>query len=146
MRFTDMFTELVRAEIELWNGLDARLGEAAGISLPQFQALSAIRGIDGDARVQDISRVMSITVGATSKLVDRLERDGLAVRTANPGDRRSSFVALSDSGAVALDAAAAAAETHLRRILGEVLSGDDVDRLRGELASLRTAASERVAK
>jgi len=146
MRFTDMFTELVRAEIELWNGLDAQLNESAGISLPQFQALAAIRGIDGDARVQDISRAMSITVGATSKLVDRLERDGLAVRSANPGDRRSSFVSLSDSGAIALDTAATASEAHLRRVLGDVLPGEGADRLRGELAALRTAASERVAK
>jgi len=145
-RFTDMFTELVRVEIELWNELDAHLLSTAGITLPQFQALDAIRGHEGVARVQDISRRMGITVGATSKVVDRLERDGLAVRTANPTDRRSSIVSLSDRGASALAIADDAAEGHLRDELGGVLSDDDAGRLLGELVSLRAHSRVEVAK
>jgi DNA-binding MarR family transcriptional regulator len=135
--FTDMFTELVRVEIELWNGLDAHLLSAAGITLPQYQALDAIRGNAGAARVQDISRRMAITVGATSKVVDRLERDGFAVRTAHPTDRRSSIVSLTDRGASAVEVADLSAESHLEKTLGATLSGAQAGELLGVLTSLR---------
>ena len=145
-RFTDMFTELVRVEIELWNKLDAHLVATAGITLPQFQALEAIRANSGQARVQDISQRMAITVGATSKVVDRLERDGLAQRTAHPTDRRSSIVSLTDAGASALNIADDAAESHLREELGSVLSDDDAGRLLGDLIALRAQSRVEVAK
>jgi DNA-binding MarR family transcriptional regulator len=144
-RYTDMFTELVRAEIELWNSLDAVLVGSVGISLPQFQALAAIVAQSGDARVQEISAEMSITVGATSKLVDRLERDGLAARTAHPHDRRSSIVSLTASGSAALASAEEVAEAHLRRSLDNALAPDEVERFRGQLAALRAQTRAGVA-
>ena len=144
-RYTDMFTELVRLEIELWNGLNTRLESEAGVSLSRFQALAAIRTSGGAARVQDISAEMSITVGATSKLIDRLERDGLAVRSAHPHDRRSSIVALTDGGAEVLAAADDAAESHLRTVLGAALPADRTELLLGQLALLRSRAGAQVA-
>lgn len=146
VRFTEMFTQLVRVEIELWNGLDAHLLVTAGITLPQFQALGAIGSNDGVARVQDISERMAITVGATSKVVDRLERNALAARTAHPTDRRSFVVSLTDKGAFALRNADDAAESYLRGELGGVLSDRDADRLFGDLISLRVQSRLKVSK
>jgi DNA-binding MarR family transcriptional regulator len=146
VRFTDMFTELVRIEIELWNGLDAHLISATGLSLPQFQALTAIRATGDGARVQDISDEMSITVGATSKVVDRLERDGLALRSANPSDRRSSLVSLTQRGSTALALADDVVETHLRGVLGSTLPDDRVSSLVEALAAIRIYAPEQVTK
>jgi DNA-binding MarR family transcriptional regulator len=136
-RYTAMFTELVRAEIELWNSLDAVLVGSAGISLPQFQALAAIAAQSGSARVQEISVEMSITVGATSKLVDRLERDGLAARSAHPLDRRSSIVSLTTRGSAALASAEEVAETYLRGSLEGAPAPVDVAQLHDQLAAIR---------
>lgn len=135
--FTSMFTELVRVEIELWNGLDEHLAETVGVTLPQYQALAAIRVRGDSSRVQDISDEMSITVGATSKVVDRLERDGLAGRSAHPTDRRSSLVSLTPRGAQALRAADVAAERHLRGVLGATMTDAAVEGLLAQLTSLR---------
>jgi DNA-binding MarR family transcriptional regulator len=146
VRFTDMFTDLVRVEIELWNGLDAHLTATAGLTLPQFQALAAIRATGDTARVQDISDEMSITVGATSKVVDRLERDGLAVRSANPLDRRSSLVSLTARGSDALAAADDVVEVHLRDVLSATVVDNKVSGLFEKLAALRAHAPEQVAK
>ena len=137
-RYLDVFTELVRAEIKLWNGLDSHLESTIGLSLATFQALDAVRSTEGPARVQDISSRMLITVGATSKLVDRLERDGLAVRSANPADRRSSIVALTDAGSKAVEAAESAAEAHLAGVLGEVLPASEAGRLLVQLTALQS--------
>ena len=59
-----------------------------------------MRRHSGAARVQELRTELGITVGAASKLVDRLERDGLVVRTAHPHDRRSSLVTLTAPGSV----------------------------------------------
>jgi DNA-binding MarR family transcriptional regulator len=144
--YTDLFTELVRVEIELWNELDTQLNAEAGITLPQFQALAAIRNNGGQTRVQDISAEMSITVGASSKVVDRLERDGLAVRSANPDDRRSSLVSLSERGATALAVGDVAAEAHLRASLGGSLAVSAASRLLTEMTSLRAGARARATR
>lgn len=134
---TELFAELVRAEIELWNLLDAHLRSSTEVTLPQLQALTAIRAIEGAARVQDISAAMSITVGATSKVVDRLERDGLAVRSANPDDRRSSLVELTQHGSQALQAAEQSAADALQSSLGGAFDTQRVSALTHELSALR---------
>ena len=137
MSYTDFFAQFLRVEIELWNSLTAHLSAEVGISLPQLQALSAIDKLDGAARVQDVSDEMVITVGATSKLVDRLERDGYAERRSNPGDRRSSIIVLTESGERFLREGVAATEVHLRRLLEGSFSESRAAELAKELSALR---------
>ena len=144
--YTNMFTELVRLQIELWNGLEAHLAETADLTLAQFQALAAIRMKGDTARVQDISDEMSITVGATSKLVDRLEHAGLAVRSAHPFDRRSSLVATSKRGGKALIRADAATEEYLRGLLAPTLPDARAASFLSDLLSLRNQSRARVVK
>lgn len=139
--YTALFTELVSAEIELWDSLDAHLRASSGITLPNFQALAAVDKLDSPVRVQDISVEMSITVGATSKLVDRLERDGRVTRNPNPDDRRSSVIVLTANGAQALAAGAEAAEVHLAALLAKSFSESRATALAAELAAVRQAVS-----
>jgi len=82
-------------------------------------------------------------VGAASKLVDRLERDSLAVRAAHPTDRRSSLVALTRAGDTAHDDGVALVDAalteHFEGIdLGEMTSTLTVllGRLRSPLAAV----------
>jgi MarR family multiple antibiotic resistance transcriptional regulator len=113
----DFFTSLVRYEIDLWNTIDEALQSQGQISLAQLQAVSVVAEHAGAARVHDVSGEIGITVGAASKLVDRLERDGLAVRSPNPHDRRSSLIALTVAGTRALRAAADVRDTVLAAVI-----------------------------
>jgi DNA-binding MarR family transcriptional regulator len=79
--------------------------EAGAVSLATLSALRVVDRHRGTCRVQEVRAELRITVGAASKLVDRLERDGLAVRHPHPDDRRSSLVELTGTGAEALAAA-----------------------------------------
>lgn len=117
---TEFFDVLLRSEIRLWNLLDYAVQHEHGISLGRLQALQAVRAHGGKARVQDVADDLVITVGAASKLVDRLERDGSARREPNPADRRSSLISLTTSGADLLDAGLATFEA----VLADRLSGD----------------------
>ncbi len=118
----EFFDVLLRLEIRLWNELDDAVQHAHGVSLGRLQALRVVQDRAGSARVQDVADDLVITVGAASKLVDRLERDGLARREANPADRRSSLISLTPAGADLLDAGLATFES----VLVDRLSGDGV--------------------
>jgi DNA-binding MarR family transcriptional regulator len=94
----DFFDALVKYETDLWNHLDDRLRAGRAVPLPTLFALRVVRRHAGTCRVHEIRSDLGITVGAASKLVDRLERDGLAVRRPHPDDRRSSLVSLTPEG------------------------------------------------
>ena len=116
----DLFDALVKYETDLWNHLDDRLRDAGAVPLPTLFALRVVRRHPGTCRVHEIRSDLGITVGAASKLVDRLERDGLAVRRPHPDDRRSSLVSLTPAGDRAHDEGVEI----LRRGLDDQLGGE----------------------
>lgn len=136
---TALFTDLVRLETRLYNVLDARLKAEYELPLGQFEFLRFIAA-HGTTRVFDLARAMAITVGATSKAVDRLESAGRVRRTANPGDRRSSLVALTPAGERALTAATPTVEAELNTWVGSVLPAGVLEQLATSLSMLRQRA------
>lgn len=136
---TSLFSDLVRLETRLYNALDARLKAEHDLPLGQFEFLRFIaRG--ETTRVYDLAHEMAITVGATSKAVDRLEASGRCRRTANPGDRRSSLVEITPAGASLLAAATPTVEAELNIWLGSVLPTHALDSLGTTLSMLRRRA------
>src|SRR4051794_37056382 len=82
-------TDLIRLEIALWDRVDARLRESHELPLAFFEPLRLIsRAGATSMRVGDLARELRITVGGTSKLVDRIERVGFVAREPDPDDRR----------------------------------------------------------
>ena len=115
MQFFDV---LVRYEGALWSAVEHELGQRGQIGLGQLHALRILERHHGLARVQDVSDDVGITVGAASKLVDRLERAGLASRGPNPADRRSSLIALTAVGEQSLRSGMVVFEAALAQALG----------------------------
>lgn len=143
--YTRLFSELVHAEIALWDSLENHLRQDVGVTVAQYQSLLAVGSIPAPVRVQDISAEMAITVGATSKLVDRLELAGHVTRNSNPADRRSSVIELTDAGSELLTRAAAAVEHHVSGAIGAVFSESRAAAFTTELSDLRVAAGAEVA-
>ena len=85
----DLFNDLIRFEIELWNAVDARLKREFDLPLTHFEPMSVMDRLP-KCRVYDIASELGITTGGTSKLVDRIEANGYCRRLPNPEDRRSS--------------------------------------------------------
>lgn len=119
----EFFDALVRYEVALWSAVDRELVRRGRVGLGQLHALRLLERHRGLARVQDLSDDIGITVGAASKLVDRLERDGLAVRGPNPANRRSSLIALTAAGERSLKSGMAV----FRAALAQALGPEDVD-------------------
>ena len=133
-----LFSELVRLETELWNAVEGRLRADFGVTLPVFEFLQVISRTPA-CRVQDIAAELSITVGGTSKVVDRIEASGYVARSANPGDRRSSIIKLTPAGKRLLPKLTAAVDDELRGRLGTGVPDRSLLQLTKTLTRLRTA-------
>jgi len=84
-----VFNDLIRFEIDLWNAVDARLKRDCDLPLTHFEPMSVMDRLP-KCRVYDIASELGITTGGTSKLVDRSRRAAAAVgcRTLRTGGRR----------------------------------------------------------
>jgi MarR family transcriptional regulator, organic hydroperoxide resistance regulator len=133
-----LFSELVRLETELWNAVEGRLRADFGVTLPVFEFVQVISRTPA-CRVQDIAAELSITVGGTSKIVDRIEASGYCARSANPGDRRSSIIKLTPAGKKLLPKLTAAVDDELRSRLGTGVPERSLIQLTRTLTRLRTA-------
>lgn len=132
-----VFHDLVRFEIELWDAIDARLRTAVELPLSWFEPMLIIDQLEG-CRVHDVAEALSITVGGTSKLVDRLEAAGLCRRRPNPDDRRSSLITLTPVGRQRLADAATEFDDELARRLA--VSDSTLDRFHAVLRRLRATS------
>jgi DNA-binding MarR family transcriptional regulator len=135
-----LFSELIRFETELWDAIDARLRADYDLPLSRFEPMQ-IMARRGSCRVYDIAADLSITVGGTSKLVDRIETAGYCCRRSNPDDRRSSLIELTPAGRRLLAEATATFEEELRVRLG-ALSPQALEQFAEALTQLRAAGHQ----
>lgn len=132
------FSDLVRCETRLYNALNDVLRERHGIVTSQFEFLLYVRDHPA-TRVADLAAEFAIGVGATSKGIDRLERNGWVTRSANPTDRRSSLLHLTDNGRTTVNAAETTFRKTLTELLALVRNVDDAGAASHALATLRAA-------
>jgi len=87
---------------EAYTGLTGRLaGQIAehGLALIEFEVLIRLsRSPEGQLRMTDLSTQTTLTTSGVTRVVDRLERDGLVRRMACPSDRRSSYTVITQAG------------------------------------------------
>lgn len=79
--------------------LDRELGTAHDLSASEFEVLQQLSQADDHGmRMAALGESAHLTQSALSRLVTRLERDGLLTRKTCDNDRRAMFVALTDDG------------------------------------------------
>ncbi len=79
--------------------LDRELGAEHDLSASEFEVLQQLSQADEcSLRMTQLGESAHLTQSALSRLVTRLERDGLLTRKACDSDRRSLFVALTGEG------------------------------------------------
>ncbi|MEY2406465.1 MAG: hypothetical protein QOJ67_2664 [Acidimicrobiaceae bacterium] len=139
-----LFNDLIRFETELWNAVDARLRADHDLPLTWFEPMQVMSKYKA-CRVFDIKEELSITVGGTSKLVDRIEGAGLCRRRSNPDDRRSQIIELTPAGRRLLAKASTSFEDELRTRLEAGVAARTLDQFHATLKTLR-ATNHRVAE
>lgn len=132
-----LFSDLVRLETELWDLVDARLRRDHDLALTWFEPMQVIDRTPG-CRVIDIAEALSITIGGTSRLVDRIEQAGWCERSPNPDDGRSSTIALTRPGRRLLAAAHRTFAAELDGLLGAAVAPRDLQRFATIVETLRS--------
>ncbi|QYK41551.1 MAG: MarR family transcriptional regulator [Paracoccaceae bacterium] len=107
-------------------------------TLPRFDVMAALwRRRDG-LTMGELSRMLLVSNGNATAVVDRLEKDGLARRTQDEADRRTFRVALTDVGLATFEGWAADHEAEVNRLFG-TLTEAEIDTLTAILKRLKDA-------
>ena len=113
---SSLFTALIRAEVRAWNSVETALSRAGNpLTLGRFLVLRTVRDTPA-CRIQEVASSQGITLGAASRLVDRLGADGLVQRHPSPTDRRVALLSVTDEGARRLRDAQGVVEAETRRV------------------------------
>jgi DNA-binding MarR family transcriptional regulator len=127
----------------LFEELDRRVNQDAGISLADFVLLARLA--DADEWGMRMSDLADLTVSSRSRIshaVDRLETIGLVERRACPTDRRGSYASLTGAGRERLTQATPGHAETIRRHLLDQLSEEEVDGFRMSMAAVKRSLQE----
>lgn len=118
---------MLRAHAALLRTLDADLRAAHGLSVTSYEVLMLLGTSPRKRmRISELSSATLLSVSGMSRMVDRLVREGLAVRESCEDDGRGAEVALTPSGRGRLRAARAG---HLAGVRREFLARFSDDEL-----------------
>ncbi|MBS5860006.1 MarR family transcriptional regulator [bacterium] len=104
----DKNTKLIHAIGLLWGQISSKLDEVlapAKLNISKFNILMIIKHVGGYDGIQqnEISKRLLVTASNITKLLDKLEKDGLITRNTKKGDRRVKLIRITDYGSKTLD-------------------------------------------
>lgn len=123
------------------NQLDRELTEATGLSLAWYDVLLQVHEAGESVRMGDLARSLLISPSAGTRLIDRMERQGLVERTPCADDRRVTFVKLSPAGQARLREAAPIHLEGIERHFSRYLTTSEADQLDSILGPILQAHS-----
>ena len=76
----------------------ARLRERFGTTLPRFDLMAQLERHPEGLKMNELSRLLMVTGGNVTAIVDQLEKEGLVERLDEPADRRAFRIRLTRAG------------------------------------------------
>lgn len=117
---SSLFAALVDTEVRAWNAIETALSAAGNaLTLGRFLVLRTVRDTPA-CRIQEVAVSQGITLGAASRLVERLHRDGLLHRVPCEHDRRATILTVTEAGLAHLEAAAQIVKAAQENIFSEL--------------------------
>jgi MarR family transcriptional regulator, 2-MHQ and catechol-resistance regulon repressor len=131
---------LLDAHSRLTGRLEAELERSHGLSLTEYEVLYRLSASPGHRlRLNQLTSHARMTKSGVSRLVERLQRDGLLCTERCPSDRRGAYAVLTSEGQAVFRRAAA---LHLRGVqdhFGRHLDDSEAASLRATLERVRDA-------
>jgi DNA-binding MarR family transcriptional regulator len=94
-----LWIRLLRAARGIEVELRERLRKEFAITLPQFDVMAALARNENGINMTELSRMLMVSNGNVTGIIDRLAADKLVLRQAPANDRRSYIVRLTPKGA-----------------------------------------------
>ena len=85
-------------------------------TLPRFDVMAALYRRQSGVTMSELSRMLLVSNGNATTIVDRLEKDGLVRRTGSDTDGRTVFVALTPEGLIQFEGLASEHEREVNRV------------------------------
>jgi DNA-binding MarR family transcriptional regulator len=117
------------------------LREAFGTTLPRFDLMAQLERHRHGLKMNELSRMLMVTGGNVTAIVDQLEKEGLVDRLDEPADRRAFRIRLTPAGTKSFAEMARAHEQWVVELLGG-LSRREHEELLKLLAKLKSHAVE----
>ena len=128
---------------EVAGGLEAKLASQYAehdLTSAEFQVLVRLaRSPNRELRMSDLAAQTQLTTSGITRVVDRLEADGLVARRACPTDRRGSFAGVTPTGLARLDAVLPGHLDLLEKWFTSLLPSAQLDSLLRTLRVIRDA-------
>jgi len=132
-------SDLSKRRLKLWirllgvtRGAESSLREYLRLThattLPRFDVLAALYRRREGVTMTELSRMLLVSNGNATAVVDRLEADGMVRRTQSEADRRTVFVSLTPEGLAGFEVQALGHEAEVDRLFAGMPS-DDIDQL-----------------
>jgi DNA-binding MarR family transcriptional regulator len=91
---------LLRTHARVLAGLDAELEQAHGLAVPEYEVLLVLTECgDQHLRMSELADAALLTRSGMTRLVDRLEKQGLVRRERCPADGRGTYAVITPEGA-----------------------------------------------
>lgn len=123
--------------------LARELKDEEDLALAWYDVLVHLHEADGHRlRMQELADRVLLSKSGLTRLIDRMERDGLVNRTACPSDRRGTFAELTPHGVQMLRRSA---PTHLRGVrkhFADLVTDEEAEVLTAVLGRIARAASD----
>ena len=114
----EAWRELVERHARATSSLERRLQHDHGLGVSEYEVLERLAAASKEeSRMQELAEAVHLSQSALSRVVARLEADGLVTRGMCPEDRRGIMACLTDAGRERHEAAR---PTH-RAVLAETL-------------------------
>lgn len=124
------WTLLVGVMMWLPAELDAWLEDAADLSHAEFGALRCLStSEDREIHMSRLAATASVTPSHLSRIVGRLERRGLLLRSTDPADARRTLARATESGAMLIDEVEPGYVAEVRKRVFGLLGADQFDQL-----------------
>ncbi|MGR6429806.1 MarR family winged helix-turn-helix transcriptional regulator [Rhizobium sp. PAMB 3174] len=121
-----LWLKLIKSTGRVEDEIRRRLRAQFATTLPRFDVMSALSRAPDGLKMKDISRLLRVSNGNITGIVDKLVEEGLVLRTTPPQDRRTQIIQLTDKGRQEFETLARTHEAWIDEILGG-LNADDVD-------------------
>jgi DNA-binding MarR family transcriptional regulator len=130
-----VWLRLLRGSRAIEGTLRERLRARFNMTLPQFDVMAALARTDQGMTLTEVSRLLMVSNGNLTGIIERLVADGLVARQTPAADRRAVLVSLTRRGAERFDEMAAAHEGWVDEMLS-AFTRDDTEVLIAHLDGL----------
>jgi DNA-binding MarR family transcriptional regulator len=129
-------TQMIERRVRL------RLRERFATTLPRFDLMAQLERHPEGLKMNELSRLLMVTGGNVTAIVDQLEKEGLVERLQEPADRRAWLIRLTSSGERGFAEMARAHEELVVELFGGMSRREQDDLLR-LLAKVKQHAVEK---